>query len=97
MRLPKELEFEALSVEEKYHRAVHGYMKRLCSLYEAIYERFGDDGLELPLIRFVKPTRAWNKLWWERWMRISTTESAGPFPKGTHAANISFASRKTGE
>jgi len=47
MRLPKELEFEALSVEEKYHRAVHGYMKRLCSLYEAIYERFGDDGLEL--------------------------------------------------
>ncbi len=22
-------------------------MKRLCSLYEAIYERFGDDGLDL--------------------------------------------------
>jgi len=47
MKLPKELEFEKLTVEEKYHRAVPGYMKRLCSLYEAIYERFGDDGLDL--------------------------------------------------
>ena len=47
MKLPKELEFERLTVEEKYHRAVPGYMRRLCSLYEAIYERFGDDGLDL--------------------------------------------------
>jgi len=47
MRLPKELEFKRLTVEEKYCRAVPGYMKRLCSLYEAIYEKFGDDGLDL--------------------------------------------------
>ena len=45
--LPKELEFEKLSDEEKYHRAVPGYMRRLRDLYEAIYERYGDDGLEL--------------------------------------------------
>lgn len=47
MSLPKELEFERLTVEEKYYRAVPGYMKRLCGLYEAIYERFGEDGLDL--------------------------------------------------
>jgi hypothetical protein len=47
MNLPQELEFERLSFEEKYHRAVPGYMKRLRDLYEAIYERFGDDGLDL--------------------------------------------------
>ncbi|MBU0520191.1 L-2-amino-thiazoline-4-carboxylic acid hydrolase [bacterium] len=47
MSLPKELKFERLTIEEKYYRAVPGYMKRLCSLYEAIYERFGEDGLDL--------------------------------------------------
>mgnify|MGYP001824204528 FL=1 len=47
MRLPQELEFERLTYEEKYHRAVPGYMKRLCSLYEAMVERFGDPGLDL--------------------------------------------------
>lgn len=47
MNLPEELEFERLTVEEKYYRAVPGYMKRLCSLYEAIYQRFGEDGLDL--------------------------------------------------
>ena len=47
MKLPTELEFERLTPEEKYHRAVPGYMKRLCSLYEAMYERFGEGGLDL--------------------------------------------------
>jgi hypothetical protein len=47
MRLPQELEFERLTYEEKYNRAVPGYMKRLCSLYEAMVERFGDRGLDL--------------------------------------------------
>jgi hypothetical protein len=47
MRLPGELEFERLTTEEKYHRAVPGYMRRLCSLYEAMYEKFGEDGLDL--------------------------------------------------
>ena len=45
--LPKELEFEELTAEEKYRRAVPGYMRRLCTLYEAMYERFGEDGLDL--------------------------------------------------
>ena len=47
MELPRELEFERLSNEEKYRRAVPGYMKRLRDLYEAIHDRYGDEGLEL--------------------------------------------------
>jgi hypothetical protein len=47
MNLPKELDFERLSYEDKYHRAVPGYMKRIGELYEAIYERFGEEGLDL--------------------------------------------------
>jgi hypothetical protein len=47
MLLPEELAFKRLSYEEKYHRAVPGYMKRLKDLYEAIHERFGEDGLDL--------------------------------------------------
>lgn len=47
MDLPDELNFERLSFAEKYHRAVPGYMKRLCDIYEAVYERFGEAGLEL--------------------------------------------------
>ena len=47
MDLPDELAFERLSFAEKYHRAVPGYMRRLCDIYEAVYERFGNDGLDL--------------------------------------------------
>jgi len=47
MDLPEALQFERLSWEQKYRKAVQGYMRRLCSLYEAIYERFGEEGLEL--------------------------------------------------
>lgn len=47
MDLPKELEFERLSAEEKLGKAVPGYMRRIRGLYEALYERFGDEGLEL--------------------------------------------------
>jgi len=47
MNLPEKLAFERLSFEDKYHRAVPGYMKRICELYEAIHDRFGEDGLDL--------------------------------------------------
>ena len=47
MDLPDELGFEKPSIEEKYHRAVTGYMKRLSLLYEAVSEKYGEDGLEL--------------------------------------------------
>jgi hypothetical protein len=47
MELPDELQFERAGYEQKYHKAVQGYMRRLCHLYEAIYDRFGDDGLDL--------------------------------------------------
>ena len=47
MDLPEQLDFDRLSFEEKYHRAVPGYMKRINRLYEAVCERFGEEGLEL--------------------------------------------------
>jgi hypothetical protein len=47
MDLPDELAFERLSFDEKYHRAVPGYMRRLRDVYDAVYERFGEAGLDL--------------------------------------------------
>jgi hypothetical protein len=47
MELPPELEFDRPNLEERYRRAVPGYMKRLRDLYEAIEDRFGDEGLDL--------------------------------------------------
>lgn len=47
MELPRQLKFERLTYEEKYHKAVRGYMKHLCRLYEELYGRFGDEGLDL--------------------------------------------------
>jgi hypothetical protein len=47
VKLPGELDFERLSIDEKYERAVPGYMKRIRDLYEAIHDRFGEEGLEL--------------------------------------------------
>lgn len=47
MDLPGELAFKRLTFEEKYHRAVPGYMRRICRVYEALHDRFGEDGLDL--------------------------------------------------
>jgi hypothetical protein len=47
MDLPEDLDFERLPIEEKFDRAVPGYMKRIRDLYEAIHERFGEEGLDL--------------------------------------------------
>ena len=47
MNLPEELDFERLSYEEKYRKAVPGYMKRLRDVYYAVQDRFGEAGLEL--------------------------------------------------
>ena len=41
MDLPKELAFDRLSFEDKYHRAVQGYMRRICFLYEDLDYRIG--------------------------------------------------------
>lgn len=54
MNLPEPLAFERLSLEEKYKKAVPGYMRRIRDLYEAIHDRFGEEGLEL--IRTVSRT-----------------------------------------
>ncbi len=45
--LPEELRFDELSGEEKLRRALPGYMKRIGDLYSAIYQRFGEEGLDL--------------------------------------------------
>jgi len=45
--LPAELEFSRPDDAEKYRRAVPGYMKRIRDLYEAVADRFGEDGLDL--------------------------------------------------
>ena len=46
-QLPAELEFERLSAEDKLQKAVPGYMKRIRRLYDAVYDRFGEAGLDL--------------------------------------------------
>jgi hypothetical protein len=47
VELPPELEFNRPELEEKYDRAVSGYMQRIADLYAAIADRFGEEGLEL--------------------------------------------------
>jgi hypothetical protein len=47
MEKTRGLNVTLLPPEEKYFKAVPGYMKRIRDLYEAIYERFGEDGLQL--------------------------------------------------
>ncbi len=47
MQLPGELAFDRLPFDEKYHRAVPGYMRRIRDIYEALENRFGEEGLEL--------------------------------------------------
>ena len=47
MDLPKELAFEPLRPEDKLQKAVPGYMKRIRGLYDALYDRFGEAGLDL--------------------------------------------------
>ena len=43
----KGLNIKLLPPEEKYFKAVPGYMRRIRDLYEALYERFGEEGLQL--------------------------------------------------
>ena len=47
MNPTKGIAFEPLSAEEKLNKAVPGYMKRIRGLYDALYERFGEEGLDL--------------------------------------------------
>jgi hypothetical protein len=47
MELPPELAFDRPDDAERYRRAVPGYMKRIRHLYEAIQDRFGEEGLQL--------------------------------------------------
>lgn len=87
MELPEELAFERLDPAEKYRRAVPGYMKRLRNVYEAVYERFGEDGLEL--------IREWSRPWSTPWMTRWSTGSAGPYRGGIRFASTFCASGLT--
>ena len=45
--LPPGIRLDLLAIEERYDSAVRGLMKRINSLYTAIVDRFGEDGLDL--------------------------------------------------
>ncbi len=47
IKLPPDLEFTDLPVEKQYHSTVRGLLTRIRKLYEAIEDRFGEDGLAL--------------------------------------------------
>jgi hypothetical protein len=47
MDFEQQLHFTPLPPGEKYFKAVPGLMKRIRDLYDAIYEQFGEEGLNL--------------------------------------------------
>jgi hypothetical protein len=47
IKLPQGVSLDLLPIEERYDSAVRGLMKRIKSLYDAIVDRFGDDGMDL--------------------------------------------------
>ncbi len=47
IKLPPDVALDLPSLEQRYHSAIRGLMKRINSLYNAIVDRFGDDGLSL--------------------------------------------------
>ena len=47
IKLPAGIEVEEVPVEKKYRSITNALIKRIKHLYDAIYERFGSDGLDL--------------------------------------------------
>jgi len=45
--LPQGVEIGEVPIERRYSGVLRGLLTRIKGLYEAIYERYGDDGLEL--------------------------------------------------
>jgi hypothetical protein len=45
--LPEELRFERPNLQQRYDRAVAGYMRRMHALYQALERRYGEEGLDL--------------------------------------------------
>lgn len=47
IKLPAGIILEERSLDARYRSTLHGLLTRFRLLYDAIYDRFGDDGLEL--------------------------------------------------
>ena len=47
IKLPAGIEIEEIPVEKKYRSITNALIKRIKHLYDAIYEKFGSDGLDL--------------------------------------------------
>ena len=47
IKLPAGIEIEEIPVEKKYRSITSALIKRIKHLYDAIYEKFGSDGLDL--------------------------------------------------
>ncbi len=47
IKLPPDITLDLPPLEQRYHSAIRGLMKRINSLYNAIVDRFGEDGLDL--------------------------------------------------
>ena len=47
IKLPQGIEIEEVPLEARYKGVLRGLLSRIKGLYEAIYERYGEDGLDL--------------------------------------------------
>jgi hypothetical protein len=47
IELPEGIEIEAVPIERRYRSVTAGLVRRIKILYDAIHDRYGDDGLEL--------------------------------------------------
>ena len=47
IELPENLEIEEVPIEKRYKSVTAGLVRRIKILYEAIYKKFGEDGLKL--------------------------------------------------
>lgn len=47
IKLPKDVRTEEIPIEAMYRSVLRGLLTRIKVLYEAIYNRYGDDGLDL--------------------------------------------------
>ena len=47
IEVPPGVEYSQLPVEKKYKSATRGLLKRILTIYRGIYERFGQEGLDL--------------------------------------------------
>ncbi len=47
IKLPPDVKVTEISIEARYKGVLHGLLTRIKGLYDAIYDRYGEDGLDL--------------------------------------------------